>query len=80
MHPMGHMHACMQMSVSRSESFTTSSEAEHVGPDADLIFSPIITFYILKGQRVSWNRTTCSASSQDEDTFQTNMDREVRQS
>lgn len=68
----------MQMSVSRTELFSTSGEPEHVGADADLIFSPVLTFYILKGTRVSWNRTTCAAASTPEDTFKPDLDKEVR--
>lgn len=65
------------MSLSRTESFSTSGEPELVGGDADLIFSPVITFYILKGTRVSWSRTTCAASTAPEDTFKPDLDKEV---
>jgi hypothetical protein len=55
------------MEVSRTEAFSTSGD--HTGPNFDLIFSPVVTFYILKGTRVSWNRTACSASSKAEDLY-----------
>lgn len=67
----------MQMSVSRSEALATSDDPSNTGPDADLIFSPIITFYITKGAQVSWNRATCSAASKPVETFSSKHDKEV---
>lgn len=66
------------MSVSRTEAFATSNEPRWVGYKADLIFSPVITFYIQKGLRVTWNRAQCNASSEKADMFKSDLDKEVR--
>ena len=65
----------LQMEVSRTEAFSTSSDFS--GSNFDLIFSPVITFYILKGTRVSWNRTECAASAKAEDMYKPDLDKEV---
>ena len=63
------------MEVSRTEAFST--DGERTGPNFDLIFSPVITFYILKGTRVSWSRAKCAASSKAEDLYRPDLDKEV---
>lgn len=73
----GRAPACVQVSVARSESFATSGEADFVGADADLIVSPIITFYILKATRIAWVRSTCSVLSEAKDTFHPTLDNQV---
>lgn len=37
---------CVQLAVSRSESYSTSPAPNMVGAAADLIFTPALTFYI----------------------------------
>lgn len=64
-----------QMEVTKSEAFSTSDGKS--GRGADLIFSPALTFYILKGMRVSFNATTCAASSAAADVYHPELDKEV---
>lgn len=67
------------MEVSRSEEIETDETPLFVGADADLIFSPSITFYISQGISISLDWTTCTVSSTAVDTFSSSMNQKVRQ-
>lgn len=49
-----------------------------MGADADLIFSPSLTFYISEGINVALNWATCSVQSNPVDTFTSSMNQKVR--
>lgn len=70
--------ACLlQLQIDHRETFATAADASSVGPDADIIVSPVIVFYVTKGKRISWDRSTCGAGATEIDTFYPSLDKEV---
>lgn len=60
------------------ERIETNNGPSFVGPDADLIFSPALTFYISEGMLLSLNKSTCTVSTEATETFTSSMNKNVR--